>query len=192
MFPRIDMEMRTVHFLGRDIHFPRGYGPRRDSSCWFNPKIICSGGEENIQRRYQSLTWFLNTVFMEMIIVEDVKWNARVAFSFFFFYFSVTGVDLYSTASVFLGSVIASVLGVILIYCIRWSQVQPCYFLPQCAQSSVKRVFVYSLCLFLALLSRRRINQMRLARGPNKILLTLADVTFINPSLSNKVGLKFH
>ncbi|XP_030608902.1 retinal guanylyl cyclase 2 isoform X2 [Archocentrus centrarchus] len=33
---------------------------------------------------------------------------------------------------------------------------------------------------------RRRINQIRLVRGPNKILLTLADVTFINPSLSNK------
>ncbi|XP_063058276.1 retinal guanylyl cyclase 2-like [Engraulis encrasicolus] len=33
---------------------------------------------------------------------------------------------------------------------------------------------------------RRRINKIRLLRGPNKILLTLADVTFINPSLSNK------
>ncbi|KAJ8405827.1 hypothetical protein AAFF_G00312640 [Aldrovandia affinis] len=33
---------------------------------------------------------------------------------------------------------------------------------------------------------RRRISQIRMVRGPNKILLTLADVTFINPSLSNK------
>ncbi|XP_017326963.1 retinal guanylyl cyclase 2 isoform X1 [Ictalurus punctatus] len=33
---------------------------------------------------------------------------------------------------------------------------------------------------------RRRLNQIQLVRGPNKILLTLADVTFINPSLSNK------
>ncbi|TKS93231.1 Retinal guanylyl cyclase 2 [Collichthys lucidus] len=33
---------------------------------------------------------------------------------------------------------------------------------------------------------RRRVNQIRLVKGPNKILLTLADVTFINPSLSNK------
>ncbi|KAM9426403.1 retinal guanylyl cyclase 2 [Pholidichthys leucotaenia] len=33
---------------------------------------------------------------------------------------------------------------------------------------------------------RRRISQIRLVRGPGKILLTLADVTFINPSLSNK------
>ncbi|XP_051572013.1 retinal guanylyl cyclase 2-like isoform X3 [Myxocyprinus asiaticus] len=33
---------------------------------------------------------------------------------------------------------------------------------------------------------RRRINQIRLVRGPNKILLTLNDITFINPSLSNK------
>uniref|UniRef100_A0A8C7IIB7 Guanylate cyclase n=1 Tax=Oncorhynchus kisutch TaxID=8019 RepID=A0A8C7IIB7_ONCKI len=38
------------------------------------------------------------------------------------------------------------------------------------------------------LLSRRRINHIRLFRGPNKILLTLDDVTFINPSLSNKVS----
>lgn len=38
------------------------------------------------------------------------------------------------------------------------------------------------------MLARRRINQIRLVRGPNKILLTLADVTFINPSLSNKVS----
>ncbi|KAG7464721.1 hypothetical protein MATL_G00168640, partial [Megalops atlanticus] len=33
---------------------------------------------------------------------------------------------------------------------------------------------------------RRRINQMRLVRGPNKIKLTLADLTFINPSISNQ------
>uniref|UniRef100_A0A4W5JLJ3 Guanylate cyclase n=1 Tax=Hucho hucho TaxID=62062 RepID=A0A4W5JLJ3_9TELE len=46
-----------------------------------------------------------------------------------------------------------------------------------------------SLCLCLCLLfSRRRINHIRLFRGPNKILLTLDDVTFINPSLSNKVS----
>ncbi|XP_061664804.1 retinal guanylyl cyclase 2 isoform X4 [Syngnathoides biaculeatus] len=44
-------------------------------------------------------------------------------------------------------------------------------------------------CLLIAVLiyfTRRRVNQIRLVRGPNKILLTLADVTFINPSLSNK------
>uniref|UniRef100_A0A8C8DWN7 Guanylate cyclase n=1 Tax=Oryzias sinensis TaxID=183150 RepID=A0A8C8DWN7_9TELE len=64
----IDMEIGMVCFLGRDIHFPHGYGPRRDAACW------------------------------------------------------------------------------------------------------------------------RRINQIRLVRGPNKILLTLTDVTFINPSLSNKVS----
>uniref|UniRef100_A0A673W589 Guanylate cyclase n=1 Tax=Salmo trutta TaxID=8032 RepID=A0A673W589_SALTR len=48
---------------------------------------------------------------------------------------------------------------------------------------------ITSLCLCLCLLlSRRRINHIRLFRGPNKILLTLDDVTFINPSLSNKVS----
>ncbi|XP_030649132.1 retinal guanylyl cyclase 2-like [Chanos chanos] len=32
---------------------------------------------------------------------------------------------------------------------------------------------------------RRRINKIRIVKGQNKILLTLEDVTFINPSLSN-------
>uniref|UniRef100_A0A8D2ZJT1 Guanylate cyclase n=1 Tax=Scophthalmus maximus TaxID=52904 RepID=A0A8D2ZJT1_SCOMX len=94
---RIDMEVGMVRFLGRDIHFPRGYGPRKDASCWFTPGVICSGGEE------------------------------------ISFQYNVTSPGLLSP--------------------------------------------------------RRRVNQIRLVRGPNKILLTLADVTFINPSLSNKVSL---
>ncbi|XP_041820556.1 retinal guanylyl cyclase 2 isoform X1 [Chelmon rostratus] len=101
---RIDTEVGMVRFLGRDIHFPRGNRPRKDSSCWFTPGVICSGG-----------------------------------------------VDLFSTISMFFGTMATSVFAVALIYCIR-----------------------------------RRINQIRLVRGPNKILLTLDDVTFINPSLSNK------
>uniref|UniRef100_A0A3P8T8Y2 Guanylate cyclase n=1 Tax=Amphiprion percula TaxID=161767 RepID=A0A3P8T8Y2_AMPPE len=89
---RIDMEVGMVRFLGRDIHFPGGYGPRKDASCWFTAGVICSGG-------------------------------------------IYTACDIY-----------------------------PC-----------------------VLDVLRHINKIRLLRGPNKILLTLADVTFINPSLSNKV-----
>uniref|UniRef100_A0A3P9MJR3 Guanylate cyclase n=1 Tax=Oryzias latipes TaxID=8090 RepID=A0A3P9MJR3_ORYLA len=81
---RIDMEIGMVRFLGRDIHFPHGYGPRRDAA-------------------YDLVSFF------------------------------------------------------------RLSQ-------------------------SLFSLTKRRINQIRLVRGPNKILLTLTDVTFINPSLSNKVS----
>ncbi|XP_074518391.1 retinal guanylyl cyclase 2 [Halichoeres trimaculatus] len=101
---RIDMEAGMVRFLGRDIHFPHGSGPRRDASCWFTPGVLCSGG-----------------------------------------------VDLFSTISMFLGAMVSCVFAVALIYCIR-----------------------------------RRINRIRLIKGPNKILLTLDDVTFINPSLSIK------
>ncbi|XP_041635723.1 retinal guanylyl cyclase 2 [Cheilinus undulatus] len=101
---RIDMDASMVHFLGRDIHFPHGYGPRKDSMCWFTPGVICSGG-----------------------------------------------VDLFSVITMFLWAVALSVFAVAFIYCIR-----------------------------------RRINQIRLVRGPNKILLSLDDVTFINPSISNK------
>uniref|UniRef100_A0A3B3YVE7 Guanylate cyclase n=1 Tax=Poecilia mexicana TaxID=48701 RepID=A0A3B3YVE7_9TELE len=86
---KIDMEISMVRFLGRDIHFPQGYGPRRDAACWFTPGVICSGGEENHKKH---------------------------------------------------------------------------------------------------LFRVRRVNQIRMVRGPNKILLTLQDVTFINPSLSNKVS----
>uniref|UniRef100_A0A3B4DIA7 Guanylate cyclase n=1 Tax=Pygocentrus nattereri TaxID=42514 RepID=A0A3B4DIA7_PYGNA len=59
----------------------------------------------------------------------------------------------------------------------------------------VFQLIVISLSVFLLVISciasayfiRRRINQIRLVRGPDKILLTLEDVTFIIPSLSNKV-----
>uniref|UniRef100_M4AK10 Guanylate cyclase n=1 Tax=Xiphophorus maculatus TaxID=8083 RepID=M4AK10_XIPMA len=101
---KIDMEISMVRFLGRDIHFPQGYGPRRDAACWFTPGVICSGGEENHKNIYSGM---------------------------------------------FFGSIAASVFAVALL---------------------------------------RRVNQIRMVRGPNKILLTLQDVTFINPSLSNKVS----
>ncbi|KAM3591137.1 uncharacterized protein V6R79_023235 [Siganus canaliculatus] len=44
--------------------------------------------------------------------------------------------------------------------------------------------FVFTVALIYCL--RRRVNQIRLVMGPDKIMLTLDDVTFINPSLSNK------
>ncbi|XP_062867316.1 retinal guanylyl cyclase 2-like [Trichomycterus rosablanca] len=45
---------------------------------------------------------------------------------------------------------------------------------------------VILLVISLGYCIRRRINQIRVIRGPNKMLLTLNDVTFINPSLSHK------
>lgn len=35
---------------------------------------------------------------------------------------------------------------------------------------------------------RRRINKIQLIKGPNRILLTLEDVTFINPHFGSKVS----
>lgn len=37
-------------------------------------------------------------------------------------------------------------------------------------------------------LGRRRLRQIQLVQGPNRILLTLEDLTFINPQLSKKVS----
>ncbi|XP_051783037.1 retinal guanylyl cyclase 2 isoform X2 [Erpetoichthys calabaricus] len=48
---------------------------------------------------------------------------------------------------------------------------------------------ILSLGLFgvgLALMIRRRIQQIQLVKGPNKILLSLEDLTFINPQLSKR------
>uniref|UniRef100_A0A8B9L9R8 Guanylate cyclase n=1 Tax=Astyanax mexicanus TaxID=7994 RepID=A0A8B9L9R8_ASTMX len=42
----------------------------------------------------------------------------------------------------------------------------------------------------LLAVSLRRISKIRMVRGPNKILLTLNDVTFINPSVSHKKSLE--
>lgn len=39
---------------------------------------------------------------------------------------------------------------------------------------------------------RRRLQQIQLVKGPNRILLTLEDLTFINPELSKKVSSIFH
>ncbi|KAJ0021849.1 hypothetical protein NQD34_009339 [Periophthalmus magnuspinnatus] len=52
-------------------------------------------------------------------------------------------------------------------------------------------VFVVTFALGLAALGisfyiRRRLQQMQLIKGPNRILLTLEDLTFINPQLSRK------
>ncbi|KAM4611633.1 retinal guanylyl cyclase 2 [Polymixia lowei] len=101
---RIDMKANMLRFLGRDIHFPRGYGPKEEASCWFTDGVICSGG-----------------------------------------------VELVLAVSMLLGAMALTIFTVALIYCIR-----------------------------------RRIHHIRMVRGPDKIRLTLADVTFINPSLSNK------
>lgn len=38
------------------------------------------------------------------------------------------------------------------------------------------------------LTGRRRLQQIQLVKGPNRILLTLEDLTFINPQLSKKVS----
>ncbi|KAM4589504.1 retinal guanylyl cyclase 2 [Fundulus diaphanus] len=40
--------------------------------------------------------------------------------------------------------------------------------------------------LFITLYVRRRLQQIQLIKGPNRILLTLEDLTFINPQLSKK------
>ncbi|KAM6945893.1 retinal guanylyl cyclase 2 [Aplochiton taeniatus] len=42
------------------------------------------------------------------------------------------------------------------------------------------------LAIILSLFIRRRIQQIQLVKGPNRILLTLEDLTFINPQLSKK------
>ncbi|MGH0164882.1 UNVERIFIED_CONTAM: hypothetical protein FKN15_047133 [Acipenser sinensis] len=42
----IDMSSELLSFMGRSIHFPGGAPPPADSTCWFDPYSICTGGVE--------------------------------------------------------------------------------------------------------------------------------------------------
>ncbi|XP_051521502.1 retinal guanylyl cyclase 2 isoform X1 [Myxocyprinus asiaticus] len=101
---QVDMSLDMVLFAGTSIHFPGGFPPSSDSSCWFDPNAICTGG-------------------VEIIYV-----------------------------------IIAFVIVFILVLS----------------------------CIGLTLFIRGRIQQIYLIKGPNRILLTLEDLTFINPQLSKR------
>uniref|UniRef100_A0A8C7DBB0 Guanylate cyclase n=1 Tax=Oncorhynchus kisutch TaxID=8019 RepID=A0A8C7DBB0_ONCKI len=84
----VDLSANMVRFAGKSINFPGGSPPPSDSSCWFEPNTICTGGRESL------------------VLV-------------------------------------------------------------------------------------RRIQQIQLVKGPNRILLTLEDLTFINPQLKSCLGCEF-
>ncbi|KAJ8340766.1 hypothetical protein SKAU_G00330570 [Synaphobranchus kaupii] len=89
------------------LHFPQGSPPPKDSSCWFNPDVLCTGG-----------------------------------------------VDLTSIIVAF--AVIAALV---------------------------------IIGIGLALIIRKRLQKIQLFKGPNRILLTLEDLTFINPQCSKRASL---
>ncbi|KFO85790.1 Retinal guanylyl cyclase 2, partial [Buceros rhinoceros silvestris] len=106
LFPThlLDMSSDSVTSLGRAIHFPRGGPPKPDSSCWFDPDVLCTGGIE-----------------------------------------------------------------------------------PAVMIVGVMMVFALVLCAVgLASLIRHNILNSQLIRGPNKIILTMDDLIFINPDLHKK------
>lgn len=86
--------------------------------------------------------------------------------------------------AIFCGAIATIVFAVALIYYVRYSDIKSIIV-------SILFRSVINLLLVNVLPARRRINQIRMVSGPNKILLTLDDVTFINPSLSNKVSTFF-
>uniref|UniRef100_A0A8C7UNJ0 Guanylate cyclase n=1 Tax=Oncorhynchus mykiss TaxID=8022 RepID=A0A8C7UNJ0_ONCMY len=47
----VDLEAGMVMSLGRSIHFPGGVQPSPDSSCWFIPGTLCTGGENTVNFR---------------------------------------------------------------------------------------------------------------------------------------------
>ncbi|XP_033970730.1 retinal guanylyl cyclase 2 [Trematomus bernacchii] len=100
----LDLKSRVLSFAGNIIHFPGGYPPPSDSSCWFDKNVLCTGGVE--------VTY--------IIVVFAVILSMAVG------------------------------------------------------------------GLLIGLYIRRRLQQIRLLKGPNRILLTLEDLTFIDPQPSNK------
>uniref|UniRef100_A0A8C8CPT3 Guanylate cyclase n=1 Tax=Oncorhynchus tshawytscha TaxID=74940 RepID=A0A8C8CPT3_ONCTS len=53
----VDLEAGMVMSLGRSIHFPGGVQPSPDSSCWFIPGTLCTGGENTLIQNYQTRTF---------------------------------------------------------------------------------------------------------------------------------------
>uniref|UniRef100_A0A8C7GX85 Guanylate cyclase n=1 Tax=Oncorhynchus kisutch TaxID=8019 RepID=A0A8C7GX85_ONCKI len=51
----VDLSADMVRFAGKSIHFPGGSPPPSDSSCWFEPNIICTGGREPVSLRIQQI-----------------------------------------------------------------------------------------------------------------------------------------
>uniref|UniRef100_W5JXJ2 Guanylate cyclase n=1 Tax=Astyanax mexicanus TaxID=7994 RepID=W5JXJ2_ASTMX len=100
----VDLGSDMVRFAGKSINYPGGSPPPADSSCWFDPNAICTGGVEIVY------------VIIVFVIV-------------FVFAVSAVGISLFI---------------------------------------------------------RRRIQQIQFVKGPNRILLTLEDLTFINPQLSRQ------
>ena len=41
----LDLKSRVLSFAGNIIHFPGGYPPPSDSSCWFDKNVLCTGGK---------------------------------------------------------------------------------------------------------------------------------------------------
>ncbi|XP_068873177.1 retinal guanylyl cyclase 2 isoform X3 [Aphelocoma coerulescens] len=106
LFPThlLDMSSGSVQSLGQAIHFPNEVPPKPDSSCWFDPDVLCTEGIE-----------------------------------------------------------------------------------PSVIMLGVMLLFVLVLCAVgLASLIRQSILNNQLFRGPNKIILTLDDLIFINPELHRK------
>lgn len=44
----VDLSTDMVRFAGKSINFPGGSPPPSDSSCWFEPNTICTGGRESV------------------------------------------------------------------------------------------------------------------------------------------------
>lgn len=112
---RIDMEVGMVRFLGRDIHFPRGSGPWRDSSCWFTPGVLCSGGEDShrsiLNIHYGSIHYQQFPVFSHL--VQSSSQNSSS---------SLPGVDLFTTISMFIGAIVFTIFAGAVMYCIRYEK----------------------------------------------------------------------
>uniref|UniRef100_A0A8C7WKE8 Guanylate cyclase n=1 Tax=Oncorhynchus mykiss TaxID=8022 RepID=A0A8C7WKE8_ONCMY len=53
----VDLSADMVRFAGKSINFPGGSPPPSDSSCWFEPNTICTGGRESLVllRRIQQI-----------------------------------------------------------------------------------------------------------------------------------------
>lgn len=80
---QVDMTLDMVLFAGKSINFPAGSPPPSDSSCWFDPNAICTGGTTDTHK-------FLHILHSFSFERETDIWLLKV----FYFSLKVTHISL--------------------------------------------------------------------------------------------------
>ncbi|KAJ7418209.1 Retinal guanylyl cyclase 2 [Willisornis vidua] len=160
LFPThmLDLSSDSVLSLGQAIHFPNEVPPKPDSSCWFDPDVLCTEGIEPAVIMLGVMLIFalmLCAVSLASLIRVKVKPEGGPSF-----------VSPELGAATKSGGLLLSSSG------------PPLDLMSGPRSPQTPRLYT--------LRFRQSILNNQLFKGPNKIILTLDDLIFVNPELHRK------